>query len=243
MSAPTLKSLAHKSCESQVLISAVDSQGSAVSIPRAHRVVPTGRRTVPTVLLVEGLRQAGFAAAHTTLDVPLDASFLLDEVALVLTGAPVPFPDYGPSALRYEVSASDVDRRGCRFDMTVLAPSGTTVATGHALTRWLRPAQYAAVRRERPAPTTRRMDEGDVAWDLDDPFHFDHPADHVPGILFVAVAEDHAMNVRGGSFRGGRWAFPRFAELDAPIVVDDDGTALAFRQRGELVASFLPAAS
>jgi len=246
MSAPAVKSLAHKACPSQVLISAVDRRGSDASIPRAHRAVPTGRRTVPAVLLAEGLRQAGFAAAHTTLDVPLDASFLLDEVALVLSGDPVPFPDYGPALLRYEVAASDVGRRGCRFDMTVLDPAGTTVATGHALTRWLRPAQYAAVRREHPTTTIRRMAEGDVAWDLDDPFLFDHPVDHVPGMLFVAAAEeraDGAQNgtLRGGVFRGGLWTFPRFAELDAPIVVEPDGAGLAFRQRDERVAAFLPA--
>ena len=55
--------------------------------------------------------------------------------------------------------------------------------------------------------------------DLDDPFFFDHPLDHVPGMLLVTGLLDLVLGGvvgSGGRVRTALW-FPRFCELDEPV--------------------------
>lgn len=227
-----LRTLAHKACESQVLLAALDGDDVHVRIPRAHRVVETGRRDVPLVLLIEALRQAGFAFIHARLGIAADVSFLLDETSFTLPSGRIPFPEYGPAELVFRMRVSAVTRRGGRFDAVVRDSSGAVRGRGRATTRWLTRAQYAAVRRGAPVAVEERMERGHVPWHLDDPFFFDHPVDHLPGMLLVAATTERTDDA------GGTWRFPRFAELDAPVSVLPAADGLQFLQRGEVVVAF-----
>lgn len=62
---------------------------------------------------------------------------------------------------------------------------------------------------------------GIVHVDLHDPVFFDHPLDHVPGMLLVVAGlelAEHAAMLRSGNV-SFRLTFTRFSELDTPIEV------------------------
>jgi hypothetical protein len=92
----------------------------------------------------------------------------------------------------------------------------------------------------------RGMPRGFVRVDPDDPVFFDHPLDHVPGMLLaVAILElaDHAsmLEPRNITFR---LTFTKFCELRAPVEVTADretgGTSrIEFIQSGRTIAKGL----
>ncbi len=79
-----------------------------------------------------------------------------------------------------------------------------------------------------------------LGWRHPDPFFFDHPLDHVPGMLFAQAALDAHVMLRGRP----AWAIAvectRFAELDDPVEItaEDDGArcVTVFEQYGRQVA-------
>ncbi|WP_051840602.1 ScbA/BarX family gamma-butyrolactone biosynthesis protein [Streptomyces sp. NRRL F-5126] len=61
--------------------------------------------------------------------------------------------------------------------------------------------------------------------DTHHPMYFDHPSDHVPGILLLEAAKQAARTVRhprAGTAEAMETVFHRYVELDAPCQVDAD---------------------
>lgn len=86
---------------------------------------------------------------------------------------------------------------------------------------------------------------GSVRVDLQDPVFFDHPLDHVPGMLLVVAGlelAEHAAMMRPANV-SFRLTFTKFCELDAPVEVratrETDGNAFEYLQSGRSIASGL----
>ncbi|MCP9274027.1 hotdog family protein [Mycolicibacterium arenosum] len=116
--------------------------------------------------------------------------------------------------------------------MQVLAPSATRVIRGRTIDT-LDPGPTGGVHR------------GFIRVDPHDPVFFDHPLDHVPGMLQVVAGlelAEHAALLRPANV-SFRLTFTRFCELDAPVEVsatrETGGNAFEFIQSGRSIATGL----
>jgi len=89
------------------------------------------------------------------------------------------------------------------------------------------------------------VSRGSIRVDLQDPVFFDHPLDHVPGMLLVVAGlelAEHAAMLRPANV-SFRLTFTKFCELDAPVEVsatrETAGNAFEFIQSGRSIATGL----
>lgn len=89
------------------------------------------------------------------------------------------------------------------------------------------------------------VSRGLVRVDLDDPVFFDHPLDHVPGMLLVVAGlelAEHAAMLRPANV-DLRLTFTKFCELDAPVEVsatrETGRNTIEFIQSGRSIAKGL----
>ncbi|WP_338059325.1 ScbA/BarX family gamma-butyrolactone biosynthesis protein [Streptomyces coacervatus] len=226
--------------------------------------VSSDRSAYEPLLVAETVRQCGALLAHVEYDAPLDHCFVLQELHLTthpehlaVAAAPAePALDVvvfdvrhragRPTALRYD---TDVRLGGERVATAHIAVSwtsesvyrrlrgGRTAATVSALS--LPPAlSAAAVDRALPADVVLAPPDRPGRWqlrvDTAHPVFFDHPLDHVPGMLLLEAARQAARARTAGpgpsvSFHA---AFHQYAELDRPTwieVTDGDGADLEVR--------------
>ena len=112
------------------------------------------------------------------------------------------------------------------------------------------PALAPSTPRAIPARTIDALDSaphggvsrGLIRVDRQDPVFFDHPLDHVPGMLLVVAGlelAEHAAMLRPANVRFSL-TFTRFCELDAPIEVsatrETGGNTIEFVQSGRSIA-------
>ncbi|MEV4439172.1 ScbA/BarX family gamma-butyrolactone biosynthesis protein [Streptomyces sp. NPDC049577] len=211
-----------------------------------------GRRHDP-LLAAETIRQVGLYLAHTELNVPLGHQFLLQEMhfhvheeQLVIGMTP---SDLTIDA-RCIVSDSRDRRFAFRMEMTIFR-DGAPVATGGGQFVCIPAALYGRIRGKhadfterlavpRPAPArpadvgragsldvvispTDRPDRWLLSPDLLHPILFEHPADHVPGMVLVEAARQAAYAVlrpRAAGTATVTATFSRYAELDTPCFID-----------------------
>jgi hypothetical protein len=86
------------------------------------------------------------------------------------------------------------------------------------------------------------VSRGFIRVDLQDPVFFDHPLDHVPGMLLVVAGlelAEHAAMLRPANV-SFRLTFTKFCELDAPVEVsatrETGGNPFEFIQSGRSIA-------
>ncbi|MFD7433217.1 ScbA/BarX family gamma-butyrolactone biosynthesis protein [Streptomyces sp. NPDC059861] len=217
------------------------------------------RSAYEPLLVVETVRQSGTLLAHTEYDVPLGHHFVLQEFEVDtfpahLAVGPVPaepsvdvhFVEVRrragrPAGARYTaevlldgarvatarvaftcVAASVYDRlRGGRTPATVAVPAPPPGLPAQAVGRAL-PADVVLAPSEREDRWRLRIDTAH-------PVFFDHPLDHVPGMLLLESARQAvwAVTPGGGTPASFRSVFHRYAELDEPVwieVLDRGGT-------------------
>lgn len=217
---------------------------AAAQWPRLHPFFLSGGGAYDTALIAESLRQATILVAHAMEGVPLGQVFLMPDMAVqsmvghssdpgtpaevqVLIDASVPRRNaHGPGALQVKA----------RFDV-----GGRTIATGTAGARLMDPGSYARMRlragADGPSPQTEPLPPGLVghrfshnvvlghegpggSWPLhvdgSNPTFFDHPLDHVPGLLMVEAVRQ-ALRVRMGNpcldFQAFEAVFGKMVEL------------------------------
>ncbi|QOV34823.1 A-factor biosynthesis protein [Streptomyces ferrugineus] len=215
--------------------------------------VSPDRSAYEPLLVAETVRQAGALLAHTAYEVPLGHQFVLRELRfttrpeLLAVGTAPAEP-----VLRITVTDIDHRGgrpAGFRYETDVWL-DGERVATAHLGVTWTSAAVYRRLRGGRTAATVSpgpvplglppaavdRALPADVVlapagplerWQLRvDTAHavfFDHPLDHVPGMLLLEAARQ-ATRVQRGS--GGRTpasfhaVFHRYAELDLPTWIE-----------------------
>ncbi|WP_199863434.1 MULTISPECIES: ScbA/BarX family gamma-butyrolactone biosynthesis protein [unclassified Streptomyces] len=220
-------------------------------LPRNHALYrPEETGQADFMLLVEAVRQAGIFLSHRYHDVPLGHHFIFkalslrisDPAALRVGGGPLPVvldvkvvtPAGGRNPRRFDA----------RFDMVIevggrecaRASAGVTVIDGVRYGR-LRQRGRTAQPAARPAPPVGSGEEGrgvllPVAgapgtWQLlVDPTHpgyFEHPSDHVPGMLLLEAFRQAALltgRAAGGAGGEPGAGFPvSLASLDAEFAV------------------------
>ncbi|MGL5929474.1 MAG: AfsA-related hotdog domain-containing protein, partial [Dermatophilaceae bacterium] len=171
--------------------------------------------------------------------------FVMKRMGVAWSGDPLPVGDR-PLDLVVTVRMTPAGRKG-RYDLGVtVAAAGRDLLTGWGVVVVLRPAVYAALRRGRTSPGIRtdedstlgcavvgRTRDRDVVitgpvggpWtlrvDTSHPSLFDHPSDHVPGMLLFEAARQAAVLANGGRPVVAVGAdFAAYVELDEPATVE-----------------------
>ncbi|MBO9556715.1 AfsA-related hotdog domain-containing protein [Cellulomonas sp.] len=236
--------LVHRSSIAGVFLTSVRRQTAdvwtlGVQVPRPWPVPPRRHpTTVPLTHGVEVLRQCGLAVAHSGLDIPLDHAFTIQQISFGWSGPAPRYPDFGP----YEATArmqlvERLVRRGTTTGLRLafrLTAATHEVAVGGGVLRCLPRHQYDLLRRRAaPGPPVTRHDRapvrrmvrrggrvsGLVGWDHTDPFAFDHPTDHLPGMTLLRSAIDAAEAATSARVRALDVSFDRFTEYAPPPTI------------------------
>jgi hypothetical protein len=245
--------LVHRQALAEVFVTSVVPAGPrrwvcGVQLSRSHRRMPDPGGLLPASLVLEASRQAGLAIAHLGLNVGWEQQFLLDEVAMRWLGERPRISGDRPMEATLDVRVDEVMFRsgvvgGLAFGGT-WSVDGQLVVEARARMRCVSPGNFRALRRIRPPRGAGAAGSGDlVTWDEADPMLFDHRLDHVPGMALI----DAAVTAARDHFRGLVACFHRFAELDAPVLVERAGRpgrrpgeermTFSFSQLGALVAT------
>ncbi|MCM1977243.1 MULTISPECIES: ScbA/BarX family gamma-butyrolactone biosynthesis protein [Streptomyces] len=214
--------------------------------------VSSDRTAYEPLLVTETVRQGGTLIAHTEYDVPLGHRFVLQELRVstrpehLRVGSLPAEPEVDISILDIRRRAGKVTA----FDVeAAVFLENTQVGSAYFAASWTSDPVYRRLRGGRtpqnvtplPLPpglapeAVGRTVPGDVVlapgdrrdrWqlrvDTAHPVFFDHPLDHVPGMLLLEAAGQAARVAHGGrrvpmSFHA---TFDRYAELDLPTWIE-----------------------
>lgn len=237
--------LVHRSANASVFLTSIRRHPSllwklGVQLPRYAAAVGTERQHVPLVYGAEVLRQCGIALTHTGYDIPLEYAFTIQDIDFTWRdGIVAKFPMFGPFEGTATAEVTEhYERRGVtaglRLRFTLHSPDGPA-AEGGGFLRCFTPQQYRTLRRRAPtaqdielrhdpAPLRdiQKQDDtllGVLAWNHADPFTFDHPADHIPGISMIQSAVYAAEELTVSPVTGISMKFYRFTEFSpAPMI-------------------------
>ncbi|MGW0599004.1 ScbA/BarX family gamma-butyrolactone biosynthesis protein [Streptomyces sp. NPDC002776] len=214
--------------------------------------VSSDRTAYEPLLVTETVRQSGTLLAHTEYEVPLGYRFVLQELRVTTrpeclrVGRMPAEPDVDVQIFDVRQRAG----RPAAFRLSAAVTiDDTQVASAYFAASWTSEPVYRRLRGGRgaadvtaltpppglsPAEVDRTV-PGDVVlaatdrpgrWqlrvDTAHPVFFDHPLDHVPGMLLLEAARQAVQVVSGGksvpvSYRA---TFDRYAELDRPTWIE-----------------------
>ncbi|WP_240958052.1 ScbA/BarX family gamma-butyrolactone biosynthesis protein [Streptomyces barkulensis] len=212
-----------------------------------------GGRHYDSMLMAETIRQAGTLMSHACFGVPLGHPFLMWNLNFSVLPGSLEIGG-SPADLRLDITCADVSHRGkrlagMRYTATVRV-DGEVVATGGARFTCTSPAVYRRLRAGRtqvsrpPAPglpvtpgLVGRSSPFDVVlsptgepgrWslrnDLSHPVLFDHPVDHVPGMVLLEAARQavHALDGTGRPLllTSLDSTFEKYVEFDRPCWIE-----------------------
>ncbi|MET8691602.1 ScbA/BarX family gamma-butyrolactone biosynthesis protein [Streptomyces bauhiniae] len=230
----------------------VDAFAVRAQWPRAHALFTATEAHQDPMLMVESIRQTGSLLAHAAYEVPFghqflmwDMSFTADARAFATAATPteVELRTTCRTTLRRGGGLASM-----RYTVSVLR-EGDEVASGSASYSCTSPAVHRRLRGDRPFSTGRALPApvdpasvgrasgrdvllgaperaGEARWELrvdtGHPVLFDHPVDHVPGMVLIEAGRQAARAVTSrphALLLGMESRFPRYAELDAPCFV------------------------
>ncbi|WP_199779936.1 ScbA/BarX family gamma-butyrolactone biosynthesis protein [Streptomyces sp. LaPpAH-108] len=239
--------------------------------PRSHGLFAPADGYQDPLLLAESIRQTGSLLAHAEHGVPFGHQFLMWNLSFAATAPAFETGPAPTEVTLHTMCRDIVRRgstiAGMRYEVSVRR-DGRTVATGGARFSCTSPAAHRRLRGNRPTVTDRSLPapvdpaevgrpypghvvlaspaiSSDARWELrvdtDHPVFFDHPVDHVPGMMLIEAARQaaRAATRRPRALLLGLDAeFTRYAELDAPcwieaeVDVPDASGHLRVRVRG-----------
>ncbi|MFY1675558.1 ScbA/BarX family gamma-butyrolactone biosynthesis protein [Streptomyces sp. WMMC905] len=220
--------------------------------PRSHSFFTAVNGRHDPLIAAETLRQAGALLAHAEYGVPLGHHFLMWDLSLTvcpehfLVGSAPAALDI--EVVCSDIKMRRENLTGMRY-RTVMRRAGHVVATGSASFTCMAPKVYQRLRADRlndagaqlplTAPTAPqnvgRVSPTDVVlspvgqpgrWqlrvDTRHPVLFEHPVDHIPGMMLLEAARQATVATLGeGSMPLSVTAeFSRYAELDAPCLIE-----------------------
>lgn len=221
--------------------------------PRSHALfAPVGGHQDP-LLMVESIRQTGSLLAHAEYGVPFGHQFLMRDISFTAAASAFEVGSAPTEVELHTVCRDLDRRgrtiAGMRYEVSVRR-DGLTVATGGASFNCASPAAHRRLRDGRPTATYRalpapvdpaevghtnpehvvlaaRAVPGEARWELRvDTGHaayFDHPVDHVPGMVLIEAARQAARAATrqpGALLVGLETEFARYAELDVPCWIE-----------------------
>lgn len=268
---PIVPEQVHKLDPTAVLLESWLRVGPKSYVLQAARSSPHFDRPQPFSLLtgVEMLRQAVILVSHADLAVGPTAAFAMNILALRLSRMTATTQSFSASVLELECSNA-VYRAGALRSMQVavtFSDSEGLLATGggelavipHEIYTRLRgaasPCSYRSQARRLPAEAVGRKRDEDVilaeersgslslVLDTSHPLLFDHPTDHVPGmVLLEAAFQAHAVTAgRNAPAVGVEARFHRYVEFSPPARVEmsqtPDAMHVEFRQLAATAAA------
>jgi hypothetical protein len=220
--------------------------------PRGHSFFAAVDGCHDPLIAAETIRQAGALLAHAEFGVPLDHHFLMWDLAVAVRPGNLRVGSAPASVVLEisckDVKRRRGELAGLHYD-AVIRRDGQVAATGGAtftctsgkVYERLRGGRANSMQRQLPltAPTAPqsvgRVSPMDVVlspigepnrWQLRvdtlHPILFDHPVDHVPGMVLLEAARQATAAVLGRSCLPLAIAseFTKYAELDAPCVIE-----------------------
>ncbi|WP_415954466.1 ScbA/BarX family gamma-butyrolactone biosynthesis protein [Streptomyces sp. KLOTTS4A1] len=220
--------------------------------PRGHSFFTTVAGCHDPLIAAETIRQAGCLLAHAEFGVPLDHNFLMWDLEIAVRpehlrvgSAPA---SLDVEITCSDVKRRGARLAGFRYD-AVIRRDGHIAATGGAAFTCTSPRVYQRLRAERlssgrpqlplTAPTapqtvgrvspmdvvlspTGEQDRWQLRVDTRHPVLFEHPVDHVPGMMLLEAARQATAAILGSPSLplGITGAFARYAELDTPCVIE-----------------------
>jgi len=254
-------SAAHRSTRSETLVWAIERVSehlwyADVEIPRSHWLCHPVPDIVPVTLLAEAFRQAGLAICVAGLGMGQSVHFVVSRMTVNVEVEALHFPRFGALAGRLEVTFADIGyRKGVPhvLDVDYVLPG---FASGHVDARILTDHDYQVLRRN-AAPLDDEI-QGSVEKLVDvierdgshlvarlglnesDPFFFDHPVDHLPGMLMLHSAARVHEDEFGVAPRFLTIEFPAFGEfrMETDLTADltEHGADITFGQGGREIA-------
>ncbi|MGW6062035.1 ScbA/BarX family gamma-butyrolactone biosynthesis protein [Streptomyces sp. NPDC055189] len=225
--------------------------GVTAQWPRCHSFfTPIAGLFHDPLLATETMRQATYLLSHTELGVPLDYQFLMRSFAVSVQPEQM---RVGPAPADLDIEMTFAEPSGGRGRLTearmsaVIRRNGESVATGSFTYTCITPSAYRRLRGNQglmhipltapvPPQSVGRVSPTDVVlspigaenrWqlrvDTRHPVLFDHPVDHVPGMLLSEAARQAATAVLGyGQLLPVRMEtkFSKYVELDAPCFIE-----------------------
>ncbi|MBQ1099197.1 hypothetical protein KBY55_24840 [Streptomyces sp. b94] len=220
--------------------------------PRSHSFFTTANGCHDPLIAAETLRQAGSLLAHAEYGVPLGHHFLMWDLSLTVLPEHLSVGDAPAALDIDVVCSDIKTRRGSLAGFryaTVMRRAGHVVATGGASFTCVAPHVYQRLRAHRlsgagaqlplTAPTAPqdvgRVSPTDVVlspigqrdrWqlrvDTRHPVLFEHPVDHIPGMMLLEAARQATVATLGEGVTplSVIAEFSRYAELDAPCVIE-----------------------
>ncbi|MER7488632.1 ScbA/BarX family gamma-butyrolactone biosynthesis protein [Streptomyces sp. NPDC126497] len=219
---------------------------------RAHSYYgPVAGRWHDPMIFAETIRQACMLLAHQTLAIPLTHPFLTATHAFTILESGMRLTDR-PANVLLEISLHDVVRRGANvssFACSINAfREGEPIGIGRSSANCVSPSVYRRLRgprfgavprgevpaplphelagRSRPSDVVLGRSPGKRTWVLraetSHPILFDHPVDHVPGMVLMEAARQAALLTVGcpdGLLVSCAATFRRYVEFDAPCIV------------------------
>ncbi|MGW0826073.1 ScbA/BarX family gamma-butyrolactone biosynthesis protein [Streptomyces sp. NPDC002845] len=217
---------------------------------------PLSRGRHDPLIVAESIRQAGMVIAHAEYRIPVGYHFVLTQMGHTvlpegLEVGSVP-QELTLDLSCSDISRRGQRVSGFRVDATIWSAEGA-VATGYAAFVSMAPAVYERLRGARLAATppsdglappispqlvgrnhpmevvlapTESEERWEVRTDARHPILFDHPVDHIPGMVLLEAAQQAAaaraypLSFEAVSMES---VFHRYAEFDTPCVITADG--------------------
>ncbi|HEY5223674.1 MAG TPA: AfsA-related hotdog domain-containing protein [Microbacteriaceae bacterium] len=230
-------SAAHRSTRSELLVSQLTQRSDAdwevdLSLPRSHWLCHPSPGLVPLTLTAEALRQAGLAVCVAGLGMDPSVHFVISALSAHTDREQLVFPRFGAFECTAAVSFAEiVYRKGLPHRLEVGYTIGTAV-TAHISAQVLSDLDYRVVRRGAQAlgdavfehaetllidpVRTGASARATLGVNEADPFFFDHPVDHLPGMLLLHAAAALHEHATGAPATTVEITFPAFAELRVP---------------------------
>ncbi|MFI5529109.1 ScbA/BarX family gamma-butyrolactone biosynthesis protein [Kitasatospora sp. NPDC051853] len=267
----------HRASVSEVLLTGWREIGEDTFLlgsqwPRSHSFYRAVAGRHDPLMMAETIRQAGMLLSHAGYGVPTDYPFLLWNVSYQLDAAGLAVGDT-PADLTLRATCRDLKfRRGVlsslRCDAEVYR-DGRRMGRGSMRLDCMPPETYARIRQQapqsaEPAGPGLRHEHGVAAdsvliptehpycWRVEaDPSHpvlFDHPVDHVPGMVLGEAMRQAVGRLAGREemvLSGLDISFVRYAEFHLPVLLrvfpgpERDGERIVravVEQGGETVA-------
>ncbi|GGR68446.1 ScbA/BarX family gamma-butyrolactone biosynthesis protein [Streptomyces roseolus] len=221
--------------------------------PRSHSLFARDDEYQDPLLLVESVRQVGSLLAHAEFDVPFGHQFLMRDMSVSLEPELLRAGRTPTEIVLRTECRDIVRRNGALSSMgyvVTVERDGRSLGTAEASFRCMSPQVFRRLRggtpthSDRPVPpavepalvghtSPRHVVLGvpapgtDGRWELRvdtaHPTYFDHPVDHVPGMVLLEAARQAAHAVSGlpdALVLGLRSTFTCYAEFEAPCWIE-----------------------
>ncbi|MEV6204938.1 ScbA/BarX family gamma-butyrolactone biosynthesis protein [Streptomyces sp. NPDC051771] len=221
--------------------------------PRSHSLFARDGEYQDPLLLIESVRQVGSLLAHAEFDVPFGYQFLMRDMSVSLEPELLRAGSTPTEVVLRTECRDIVRRNGALASMAYVVTverDGRRLGTAEASFRCMSPQVFQRLRGDTPThsdqpippavepalvghtsprhvvlgvPAPDTAGRWELRVDTAHPTYFDHPVDHVPGMVLLEAARQAAHAVSGmpdALVLGLKSSFTCYAEFEAPCWIE-----------------------